>query len=184
MNMFYLHSDPKLCAEWAVDSHCVKMILESAQLLSTAHRVLDGIEYTDKTKTGRNVKRWRLDDWREDKIYVATHINHPCSVWCRETSGNYRWLHDLMTHYCIEYTYRYGKTHKIEQTDLLAHLSMLPNNIKRADFTSPPSAMDAKYIISNEPITNYRNYYAVGKIHLHKWKNRKQPDWIQTYQLE
>ena len=47
MNIFYIHTDPKMCAEWAVDSHCVKMILESAQLLSTAHRLLDGDMYID-----------------------------------------------------------------------------------------------------------------------------------------
>ena len=42
MNIFYLSESPKQCAEWAVDKHVVKMILETAQLLSTAHRVLDG----------------------------------------------------------------------------------------------------------------------------------------------
>ena len=104
--MFYLSTRPQECAEWSVNSHCVKMILESAQLLSTAHRLLDGEMYLDKTKTGRNVKRWHLNDWREDKIYSATHMNHPCAIWCRETSGNYRWLHDLTIEYCMEYTYR------------------------------------------------------------------------------
>ena len=38
------------------DKHVVKMILESAQLLSTAHRVQDGTEYYDKTKNGRKIK--------------------------------------------------------------------------------------------------------------------------------
>ena len=92
MNIFYIHTDPRMCAEWAVDSHCIKMILERAQLLSTAHRVLDGIQYIDKTKTGRNVKRWHLDDHREQELYSATHVNHPCAVWCRVTDGNYNWL--------------------------------------------------------------------------------------------
>jgi hypothetical protein len=181
MNMFYLSTRPHECAEWSVNSHCVKMILESAQLLSTAHRLLDGTQYTDKTKTGRNVKRWRLDDWRENKLYSATHINHPCAVWCRETSANYRWLHDLTIEYCREYTYRYGKTHKIDQSGLLSDLSMLPHNIKIAKFTTPPSAMDTKYVISDDPIINYRNYYKHGKMHLHKWKNRDMPYWLEDY---
>jgi len=42
MNIFYLDNDPKVCAEMHNDKHCIKMILEYAQLLSTAHRVLDG----------------------------------------------------------------------------------------------------------------------------------------------
>ena len=92
MNMFYLSSDPRLCAEWSVDSHCVKMILESCQLLSTAHRLLDGVPYTDASGK-RKVKRWKLLDDRETTLYAATHVSHPCAVWCRETSENYRWLH-------------------------------------------------------------------------------------------
>ena len=42
MNIFYLHKDTRKCAEYHNDKHTVKMILEYAQLLSTAHRFLDG----------------------------------------------------------------------------------------------------------------------------------------------
>ena len=44
MNIFYLSEDPLEAAQMMVDRHVVKMILESAQLLSTAHRILDGEE--------------------------------------------------------------------------------------------------------------------------------------------
>jgi len=40
MNIFYLSRDPVLCAEMHCDKHVVKMILETAQLLSTAHHML------------------------------------------------------------------------------------------------------------------------------------------------
>ena len=53
MNIFYLHNNPQICAEMHNNSHCVKMILETAQLLSTAHRVLDGQETTVITDKGR-----------------------------------------------------------------------------------------------------------------------------------
>ena len=53
MNIFYLHENPKICAEMHLDKHASKMCIEYAQLLSTAHRVLDGTEYYGKTKTGR-----------------------------------------------------------------------------------------------------------------------------------
>ena len=46
MNIFYISECPVQAAEWMVDKHVVKMILESAQLLSTAHRVLDGEQKT------------------------------------------------------------------------------------------------------------------------------------------
>ena len=181
MNIFYIDHNPKLCAEWAVNSHCIKMILESAQLLSTAHRILDGVQYTDKTKTGRNVKRWRLPDDRDTELYSATHVNHPSAVWARESNNNYNWLWCYLNEHCNEYTYRYGKTHKIKQTGLLERLMVPPNNIPVASKTQPPSAMDPKYIISEDAIINYRNYYKHGKSHLHKWKNRDIPYWLEDY---
>ena len=178
MNIFYIDSNPQKCAEWAVDSHCVKMILEASQLLSTAHRLLDGVEYTDKTKTGRNVKRWRLPDDRETILYSATHINHPCAIWCRESNNNYTWLWSYLYEHCCEYNHRYGKLHKVDTSGLLNRLMYLPNNIPVGYKTQPPSAMDAQYIISEDSITNYRNYYKKGKNHLHRWKNRNPPEWI------
>jgi hypothetical protein len=178
MNIFYLHSDPKVCAEWAVDSHCVKMILEAAQLLSTAHRVLDGIEYIDAS-SGRKIKRWSIDDDRENILYSATHVNHPSAIWARESNNNYNWLWCYLYEHCKEYTRRYGKVHKIEQSGLLKVLQTPPHNIPIKHFFQPPSAMDAKYIISENSITNYRNYYKVGKAHLHKWKAPAlPPSWI------
>jgi hypothetical protein len=178
MNIFYIDHNPQKCAEWAVDSHCVKMILESAQLLSTAHRVLDGVEYIDKTKTGRNVKRWRLPDDRDTELYSATHINHPSAVWCRESNNNYNWLWCYLDEHCKEYTYRYGKYHKVETSGLLQYLFATPKNIPLYPFTQPTPAMDTKYIISEDAVINYRNYYKYGKAHLHRWKNREAPEWI------
>ena len=57
MNIFYLDKDTKTCAEMHVDKHVVKMIVEYAQLLSTAHRMLDGVKTEARSKTGR--KTWR-----------------------------------------------------------------------------------------------------------------------------
>ena len=177
MNIFYIHTDPKICAEWAVDSHCVKMILESAQLLSTAHRMLDGVQYIDAS-SGRKIKRWRLSDAREPVLYSATHINHPSAVWARESNNNYNWLWCYLDEHCREYTHRYGKIHKVESSGLKGMLACLPNNIPVGYKTQPPSAMDTKYIISEDAVENYRNYYKYGKAHLHKWKNRRPPSWI------
>ena len=95
MNIFYLHNDPKICAEMHVDKHCVKMILEYAQLLSTAHRVLDGTLVNGYSKTGRKQKRYVLPDDRDSVLYSATHINHPSAVWVRKSDANYAWQRQL-----------------------------------------------------------------------------------------
>ena len=56
MNIFYLDKDPIEAAKQSCDKHVVKMIVESAQMLSTAHRMIDGKEYIDKTKAGRKIR--------------------------------------------------------------------------------------------------------------------------------
>ena len=62
MNIFYLHKDPKVCAEQHLDKHVVKMLIEYAQLMSTAHRMLDGVKYIAKSKTCRKVTRKSLEN--------------------------------------------------------------------------------------------------------------------------
>jgi hypothetical protein len=96
MNIFYLDHDTEKCAEYHVDKHVVKMILEYCQLLSTAHRLSDGLQEPGFSKTGRNVKRWRLLDNRDSVLYQATHVNHPSAVWARASRENYLWLADLL----------------------------------------------------------------------------------------
>jgi len=71
MNIFYLDHNPKTCAEQHCDKHVVKMIIEYAQLMSTAHRILDGKEYYDLTANNRKIKRWLLPDKREDVLMKA-----------------------------------------------------------------------------------------------------------------
>ena len=96
MNIFYLDHDVKSCAEQHVDKHVVKMIVEYAQILSTAHRMLDGIEYIGKSKTGRNVRRYKMSNPNLDKVvYQAVHYHHPSVVWARETKKQYMWLYSL-----------------------------------------------------------------------------------------
>ena len=177
MNIFYIDKDPAQAAQWMVDKHVVKMILESAQLLSTAHRLLDGREVEGKSKTGRKARRWVLDDARENVLYAATHINHPSAVWCRASVENYNWLVDHMFALMQEYTYRYGKEHKC-YGELSYMLQSPPKNLKEWEWTEPPSAMAEEYIISEDSLTNYRQYYKIGKAGMHNWKNRQPPEWI------
>ena len=179
MNIFYIDQDPKVCAEQMVDKHVVKMILETAQLLSTAHRILDGVEYVGQSPSGRKAKRWRLSDDRETTLYSATHINHPSAVWCRQSLANYDWLYRHFIALLKEYTYRYGKTHKCDaMASGIFGLGIPPKNIPRVSFTPVWEAMAPEYIISNDSVTNYRNYYKSGKTHLHKWTKRQPPEWL------
>ena len=176
MNIFYLSHDVRECAKFHNDKHCVKMILEYCQLLSTAHRVLDGQENVIKSN-GRNKKVWGLPDERDQILYSATHINHPSAIWCRASDSNYHWLHSLLVELCSEYTYRYGKTHKCESTGLVNQLRHCPNNIRNAEFTQPTPAMPDEVKILNNSLESYRNYYIKNKTKLANWKNRSVPQW-------
>jgi hypothetical protein len=141
MNIFYLDTDPVKSAELHCDKHVVKMIIEYAQLMSTAHRVLDGDLYEDRTANNRRIKRWRLNDSNmENVLYKASHINHPSNIWIRSSDSHYQFVYDMFVALCNEYTHRYGKTHLTEEKlkDILQHL---PNNIASADFVDPPQAM-------------------------------------------
>lgn len=173
MNIFFLSALPRESAELMVDKHVVKMIVESAQLLSTAHRVLDGVDGI-------------LPDFREELLYKATHRNHPSAVWARSSSQNYYWLYSHFEALLDEYTYRYGKTHKTSEKRNV--LRIAPNNIANDAFTVPPACMPEEYRIGTaryntnnswpDTVESYRNYYNLGKRHIHKWKNREIPSWI------
>jgi hypothetical protein len=181
MNIFALDTDVIACARYHLDKHVVKMILEYSQLLSTAHRILDGQQSATLSKTGRRSTTWRLDDHRESLLYKATHNNHPSAIWARQSSGNYQWLQALLVSLCAEYTYRYGKNHKCERDGLVATLKQLPKNIPVGDLTPVLLAMPDEYKVPDH-VESYRNYYRLGKPHIHSWKGkiagREVPSWI------
>ena len=117
------------------------MIVEYAQLLSTAHRVLDGEEYEGRTANNRRIRRFKMADSNiENTLYKASHINHPSAIWVRQSSQHYRWLYRLFMWLCVEYTYRYGKIHSTERL-LGKLLGNIPKNIKDNGFVEPPQAM-------------------------------------------
>ena len=180
MNIFYLHNDPKTCAEWHVDKHVSKMLVEYAQLMSTAHRVLDGDEYVGYSKNNRRVKRWRLSDNYENIIYKACHVNHPSAVWVRDSVSHYKWLYDLWCELHKEFVYRYGHSHK-SYTLLSDILASPPTNIADVPFTEPPQAMKQfpQCMVEGDSISAYRNFYRVAKKTFAVWSKRNIPDWYQ-----
>ena len=178
MNIFYLHEDPIQNAKWHIDKHIVKMPIEYAQLMSTAHRLLDGEMYLGKTAIGRNIKRWKLYDEREDILYKASHINHPSAIWVRESIENYFQMYKLYMAVLSEFTNRYGKIHGSSKPSIA--LIRPPSNIPMVKGTQLPQCMPEICKVKNNPILAYRNYYIVEKNSFASWKNREIPEWFQT----
>ena len=183
MNIFYLSNYVDECAKMHVDSHASKMIIEYAQLMSTAHRVLDGEEYYGKTANGRKIKRWKLNSNLEQVLYKASHVNHPSGIWVRQSRANYEYLYELWTHLNDEFMYRYNKDVPHESYRKLHEaLALPPMNIPEGEFTQPIPAMpdDVKHECS---VMAYRNYYIKYKQHLAKWTKRGAPNWYEQMGL-
>ena len=170
MNIFYLSNCPQEAAEAHNDKHCVKMILESAQMLSTAHRELDG-----------NVP---------DILYKSTHKNHPSTVWVRSSKQHYDWLFRLFRMLSAEYTIRYsnktliknfGGEFKVHKTweKLGKILEIAPKNIEDNGWTDPPQCMP-DHCKDEDTVTAYRKYYIQEKSSFAKWNYSGKPQWMIT----
>ena len=142
MNIFYLDEDPVKAAKVQYNKHVVKMILESAQMLCTAHHCI-------------------MDD-DADVPYKIAHKNHPSTIWARKSGQNYAWLYYHMMALGDEYKKRYGKKH-LTITKCEDKLAILPGGILQTGFEQPPQCMPDEY--KDEcSVQAYWNYY-IGEKH-------------------
>lgn len=160
MNIFFLDENPKLSAQYHVDKHVVKMILETAQLLCGVHHMTEQVT--------------------EQVPYKLSHKNHPCAIWVRESLSNYLYLCELGLELGKEYTYRYGKRHK--SIDVIEWCIVNKPNIPDIGFTKPATAMPDEYKVDSV-VESYRNYYMGAKSELAQWKKREKPFWFEKKEL-
>ena len=182
MNIFILSEDPVLAAQLQCDKHVVKMIVESAQMLSTAHRMLDGTETRKPSKSGKTMVKYWTHPTKEDLLYKAVHIGHPCTVWSMESIANYIWHYNHFVALCDEYQYRYGKVHG---TDALLRDVLIepPINIPEKGLTPFPLAMKAnpECIHPDDPVKSYRMFYQTKQDRFKMaWTKRPIPEWFQA----
>jgi len=130
MNIFYLHTDPQLAAEFQCDVHVVKMPLESAQMLCTVAHML-GFNHLIPG------------------CYKPTHRNHPCVQWAASRRANYDWLVRHAIWLCVEYKRRYKRTHR--SSWVVAEASLHREKLPGGSFTPPPQCMPAQYQVSIVP---------------------------------
>ena len=178
MNIFYLDTNPALCAEYHCDKHVLKMIIEYAQLLSTAHRILDGEEVQMLSNSGKQmVTQYKLNNDREEHLYKCAHINHPSNIWVRSAADHYIYTMELWNSLNREYTNRYNKVHMTFKK-LCQYLNQLPNNIDyNVGFQEPPQCMPDECKNENDTIEAYRNFYKAHKREFATWKNGT-PTWF------
>ena len=153
MNIFILDTDIKKCAEYHVDKHTVKMVLETTQLLNNA-LIKNVIDY--------------------NPVYKQTHKSHPASIWASESRENFEWLLNLGFALCKEYTFRYEKIHKCQS--IIESFSNYKDNIPNNGLTPFVKCMPDQYKV-DDVVESYRNYYRNDKAYIANWKNRNIPEW-------
>ena len=182
MNIFVLDESAKKAAEYHCDKHVVKMILESAQMKSTAHwlhLLWSNNKDLKDFKRVRDAKLWLLENTNPalHPPYSITHVRHPCTIWVSSTVQNYMWHYDLLFYLCKEYTKRYGKIHKTAN-----YLSWFKNNIpqgmKSSSLEDFAICMREDFKINKDAVASYRNYYKKDKVRFAKWKLNNTPIWF------
>ena len=156
MNIFHLHKDPKICAEYHCDKHVVKMILETAQMLSTAYR----------KKFGDN-----------DDLYKTAYPKHPMTIWVGNSGNNFFWSIQLLDQLIYQYTVRYKKVHKTIRISNLLHSKHKLWHSWKTEFTRPPLCMPDEYK-SDDYVQSYRNYYIGDKKRFARYTNTSTPEFM------
>ena len=176
MNIFALASsyDPTDCAELHCDQHLHKMILESAQMVSTAMH-----------------HRWSTHFAIIQHMYKPSYHKHPCTIWAGANNHNTLWLCELGialnqirldTSNCSDHS----------SVDVLRHArDFLEDVVPLASFTnhSPhpfcgPATIGIRQTTYPETWQKYREFYrrkainwkAAGR--LMTYTNRPVPEWI------
>jgi len=159
MNIFHLHKDPKICAEYHCDRHVVKMILETAQMLSTAYRKHCGDDIL---------------------LYKSVYPKHPMTLWVGESVENFNYAHKLGKELGLQYYKRYGRIHKSSAIMIafdLGRLSNVEDRFPSQYFTRPPLCMPDEYK-SGDYVQSYRNYYIGDKKRFAKYTNTSTPEFM------
>lgn len=155
MNIFILDNDIELCAQYHIDKHVVKMVLETTQLMNNVCILYNS---------------------RYIPVYRITHKNHPCSLWAGKSLENFMWLSNLGLALCKEYTYRYGKIHKCQSIIEFLKNSDSVKYMKKIGLTPFEKCMPDQYK-TNDAVESYRNYYKADKAYIAKWSKRSVPNW-------
>ena len=159
MNIFHLHKVPKVCAEYHCDKHVVKMILETAQMLSTAYQRHCGLD---------------------DNLYKPAYPKHPMTIWVGDSIENYNYALMLGTELGKQYTKRYGKIHKssnIINAFNNGRLQNIEDRFPSQYFTRPPLCMPDEYK-SDDYIQSYRNYYIGDKKRFARYTSVDTPEFM------
>jgi hypothetical protein len=160
MNLFVLDRMPEIAAQYNCDAHVRKIILEATEMMGCAYD--DGY-----------FAPW---PW----VSKSKFVNHPMTIWVRESRQNFDWTIQHAYALCDEFEYRFGKRHKCrDYIDWIAMNIPIDNleNSGRTDWPRCFGNFKDDISITNNAVEDYRNYYKIAKRHLIKYTRREIPFW-------
>jgi len=192
MNLFILDTDPDKCAEYHIDKHVTKMQLECAQMMCTNHWIDHILGYVpraldkNENQTIKDFVKPERAKAMENRLfpYLPCHINHPCTIWMRESLENYYWSFCYAHALSLEQAHRTGGTHK--SFEVIRNLPE-PTNLVDVGLTTFKLAMKImpeKWKNEEKPVWSYRNFYMFDKVDFASWKNRSIPYWWDKNTIE
>jgi len=163
MNIFALDLNTTKCAEYHCDKHVLKMPTETAQMISFV--------YYDK-------KLWNTDKPELLMKFSKNHSLHPCSLWIKDSLLNFMWSCELGIKLVEEYRFRYDSVKHNRCYDIFKFGLNNPPDFDKWSMTDFALAMPNEFKTEKSSILSYRNFYTHDKCHLHNWKKRNVPNWI------
>ena len=175
MNLFVLSQQANEAAQFHLDKHVIKMLLEACQLLYTAHwsfaypQLLNERSAVGLSKAQKQLsvpftleQAPRSKSRPDEPGFRPCHIHHPCAKWVRESLGNYLWAASLAKALAEEYKYRWaGKG----EHECAKHAEWLFNNPPKGlqgPQTAFVQAMEERFK-DPDPVVAYRRYYVISK---------------------
>ena len=186
MNIFALSRSPQESARQMLDKHIVKMPTETCQMLHTNIVYMQYVHTYGKEPQLKDLKAFHQEIGSE--LMKPAMLNHPSTIWARQSLDNFDWLLYHGVSLCGEYTHRYEKEHGTQKriVDCGLYREFIENHNYPLDELTPVSiAMDDMYRIENTfddewdfVIESYRHYYLEGKWRFAEWRKARRPEWF------
>ena len=186
MNIFALSTSPQESARQMIDKHVIKMPTETCQMLHTNILYMQYVQEHGKEPQLKDLKAFHQEIGSE--LMKPAMLNHPSTIWARQSWYNLDWLLYHGVSLCGEYTHRYEKEHGTQKriVDCGLYRKLIDNHNYPLDKLTPVTiAMDDSYRIENTfddewefVIESYRHYYLEGKWEFAEWKKDRRPDWF------
>ena len=183
MNIFVLDENPRIAAQMHCDKHISKMIIEHTQMLAAAYYHTLGISKKKEIAENQHIVDQLFKGWPRkhpdgsDHPYAISHVNHPCTIWTRESLDNFNWLIECTEELCQEFLNRWkNNPHSVKL--IIDWMKLNPPKLVSKGITPFAAAMPICYQ-SSHAVISYKKYYAFKTTYMNvSWnKLNNQPEW-------